>query len=149
MMLYTRHQLLVVLLVVGAAGAGLAVDHWRRAYPDLAERLESADRAWTAPAAGLSGGGCAGRVGARSVVDPERCRRSPRAASTGRVDVNRATAGELEGLPGIGPALASRIVAGRPFADVDELRRVRGLRRATLDRVRPLVSAGSPTLHRE
>ena len=45
MTLYTRHQLLLVLLIVGAAGAGLAIDHWRRASPDLVERLEHADRA--------------------------------------------------------------------------------------------------------
>jgi DNA uptake protein ComE-like DNA-binding protein len=149
MMLYTRHQLLVVLLVVGAAGAGLAVDHWRRAYPDLAARLESADRAWTVPAAGSAAGGCTGQAGARGVSDPARCRGSFRAVSTDRVDVNRATEGELRGLPGIGPALASRIVAARPFADVEELRRVRGLRRTTLEQLRPLVTAGSPALHRE
>src|SRR3954469_6997285 len=45
MTLYTRHQLLLVLLLVGAAGAGLAIDHWRRASPDLVERLERLDRA--------------------------------------------------------------------------------------------------------
>ena len=44
MTLYTRHQLLLVLLLVGAAGAGLAIDHWRRASPELVERLERLDR---------------------------------------------------------------------------------------------------------
>ena len=149
MMLYASQQLLVVLLVVGAAGAGLAVDHWRRAYPDLAERLESADRAWTVPAAGSAAAGCAGHAGGRNVGDPTRCRGSFPAVSTERVDVNRATEGELKGLPGIGPALASRIVAARPFAHVEELRRVRGLRRTTLEQLRPLVTAGTPALHRE
>lgn len=46
-----------------------------------------------------------------------------------KIDVNRATAAELEALPGIGPAVASRIVrsrAGRPFARIDELQ-TRGL----------------------
>jgi DNA uptake protein ComE-like DNA-binding protein len=43
-------------------------------------------------------------------------------------------------LPGVSPALAARIVAARPFADIDELRRVPGLRRGLLERLRPLVA---------
>lgn len=41
-----------------------------------------------------------------------------------RVNINTAEVEELRSLPGIGPALASAIVAGRPFASVDELARV-------------------------
>ncbi len=44
-----------------------------------------------------------------------------------RVDLNRASAAELEGLPGIGPALARRIVAARPFRTVDALDAVKGI----------------------
>lgn len=43
------------------------------------------------------------------------------------VDVNRARPEELASLPGIGPALAERIVAGRPYASIDELDRVSGI----------------------
>jgi competence protein ComEA len=60
--------------------------------------------------------------------------------------VNHAAAEALVRLPGVGPALAARIVAARqalgPFATVDDLRRVRGLGRAKLERLRPLVRAG-------
>jgi competence protein ComEA len=59
------------------------------------------------------------------------------------VDVNRAGRAGLEALPGIGPALAGRIVTDRqetgPYAHVDDLLRVRGIGPATLDRIRPLI----------
>jgi predicted flap endonuclease-1-like 5' DNA nuclease len=43
------------------------------------------------------------------------------------MDLNRAAAIELELLPGIGPALASRIAAERPFSSFAEVDRVRGV----------------------
>lgn len=50
---------------------------------------------------------------------------------TGRVNINRADASELETLPGIGPVLAERIVAHReangPFVTLDDLREVSGI----------------------
>lgn len=125
---YTRRQLLLILLLGGAAGAGLAVDHWRRARPDLADRLEALDR-----------------VGSGEPAPPPPrtpARRARPAPTSGLLDVNRATEPELARLPGVGPALAARIVAARPFAEVDELRRVKGLRRGTLERLRPFVTAG-------
>jgi comEA protein len=69
---------------------------------------------------------------------------SSRAHSAPRpVDLNDATATELIALPGIGPAMAGRILAYRKehgrFASVDDLDRVRGIGPATLRRLRPLV----------
>ncbi|MBP7290775.1 MAG: helix-hairpin-helix domain-containing protein [Nannocystaceae bacterium] len=52
------------------------------------------------------------------------------------VDVNTAGADELASLPGVGPAIAARIVAGRPFVSVDALLRVRGIGPKTLARLR-------------
>jgi competence protein ComEA len=53
------------------------------------------------------------------------------ATGDGRLDLNRATAGELETLPGIGPVLAERIVRHReangPFTDIGQLRDVAGI----------------------
>ncbi len=64
----------------------------------------------------------------------------------GPLDLNHARADDLVRLPGVGPALAARIVAAREaigrFASVDDLDRVPGLGRAKIERLRPLVVAG-------
>lgn len=64
-------------------------------------------------------------------------------ASPARVDVNRASATELETLPGIGPAIAGRIVRDRiesgPYARADDLLRVAGIGPVTLERIRARI----------
>lgn len=63
------------------------------------------------------------------------------------VDVNRATEGELEALPGIGPAIAQAIVAERErrggFSSVEELLEVRGIGEAKLAALIGLVQVTS------
>lgn len=57
----------------------------------------------------------------------------------GAVEVNRATVEELASVPGIGPALAERIVAARPFTSLDDLTRVSGIGPASLEKIRPFL----------
>jgi competence protein ComEA len=65
------------------------------------------------------------------------------AVPSGPIDLNTATVGELEQLPGVGPATASAIVGHRdehgPFASIDDLTDVRGIGPAKLDAIRDLV----------
>ena len=67
-------------------------------------------------------------------------------ADAALIDINAASAQELETLPGIGPVLAGRIVEHReqngPFQRTDQLTAVRGIGAATYERIRPLVAAG-------
>lgn len=66
------------------------------------------------------------------------------AASQGAVNVNQATAKQLEALPGVGKVTAEQIVAYRtqkgPFASVDDLGNVKGIGPKTLEKLRPLVA---------
>lgn len=65
-----------------------------------------------------------------------------RAEPTGPLDLNRAPAFELEGLPGIGEVLARRIIEGRPYSSVDDLERVEGIGEGKLAALRGLVTVG-------
>ncbi len=67
-----------------------------------------------------------------------------RASAPSRIDINSATAAQLEQLPSIGPVTASRIVAYRngngPFVTVDELLEVSGIGSVTLAKISPMVT---------
>jgi len=85
------------------------------------------------------------------------CVKLPRRASAGaaqtparsegsaHVSVNRASRGELEKLPGIGPALAARIDEHRerygPFRRAEHLMLVRGISERRFRQLRPFIDA--------
>ena len=66
-----------------------------------------------------------------------------------QVNLNTASAEELQALPGVGSARAEQIVALRktrgPFRKVDELLEVRGIGPAMLERMRPQVTLSGKT----
>ena len=65
-----------------------------------------------------------------------------------RIDVDRASAQELQRLPGVGPGLARRIVEernrGGPFGDTAALRRVDGIGPSKLRRMAPNLAFSAP-----
>ena len=60
-----------------------------------------------------------------------------RAADAGKLDVNTAAEKQLRDLPGIGPVLAQRIIAARPFRSADDLKKVNGIGDKKYDQIRP------------
>jgi competence protein ComEA len=70
-------------------------------------------------------------------------------APEGVVNVNTATSEQLQLLPGVGPALAERIVAFReangPFRAADELEAVKGIGEKALERLRPYLRVSGET----
>lgn len=69
-------------------------------------------------------------------------------APSGVVNIQTASAEQLQLLPGIGPSKAQAIVAHREqhaFRRVEDLMRVRGIGRATFRRLRSMLSVDGPT----
>lgn len=141
------------LLVTGILGA-MVWGYWRKqalaprrdgfsgevaAAVQATARRDAATAVSTQPKARPGGTAPAAFKPAETVVAG---RPGPSAASTGvRLNVNLASAAELEGLPYIGPELAQRIVVAReaqgPFRAWADLERVRGIGPKTVDRLRP------------
>jgi len=57
--------------------------------------------------------------------------------SEAKLDVNTASQAELENISGIGPVIAQRIIAARPFKSADDLRNVKGIGDKKYAKIRP------------
>jgi hypothetical protein len=60
-------------------------------------------------------------------------------AKAPKVDLNTASQKELEDLPGVGAATASKIIAGRPYSKVSDLEKA-GVAKSTIDKIQKLVT---------
>src|SRR6185437_6000148 len=63
-------------------------------------------------------------------------------ASVSRVDINSASEKDLDTLPGVGPATAKKIIAGRPYSSVSDLSRA-GLPPSTIQKISSRIEVGS------
>ena len=59
---------------------------------------------------------------------------------SGKLNLNTATEAQLESLPKVGPALAARIIAGRPYRSLADLDAVKGVGASLMTTLSPLVS---------
>jgi DNA uptake protein ComE-like DNA-binding protein len=62
-------------------------------------------------------------------------------ASGTKIDLNSASEKELDSLPGVGPATAKKIIAGRPYGSVSDLSKA-GVSSGTITKITPLVAVG-------
>ena len=68
---------------------------------------------------------------------------------THKIDINSASAKELEELPGVGPATAKAIIQFRTksgsFHRVEDLLAIHGISETKLAKMRPYITVGTPT----
>lgn len=64
------------------------------------------------------------------------------------LNLNTATADQLDALPGVGPAMAARILEYRqkngPFKKVEDLMNIRGIGEKNFLKLKPLITVGAP-----
>lgn len=58
------------------------------------------------------------------------------------VNLNTASQADLEALPGVGPATAKKIIAGRPYASVADLAKA-GVPKNTIEKITSMVTVGA------
>ncbi len=153
------------LLQLPGVGAGLAgrIEDYRRKHgefrsvdelrrvggvgPVLLERLRLL--VWVEPAPRAEDGEEASYPGSAAPAPPRAERPGKKVPPPRPVDLNRATAAQLQRLPGIGPKLAARILEARgqrPVRRVEDLQRVPGIKAKKLEQLRPHVTVGGPAL---
>jgi competence protein ComEA len=137
---------LACVIGLGLVGSGVC-DRWIAIRPAKA----------SGAAAGIAGALVPPALASSAEADPSTPASAPPVASSaaspgcdleGRVVLNTATIAELDKLPGIGPSKAEKIVELRTklgrFARLEDLYRIKGIKRRFLERLRPHVWIDPP-----
>jgi hypothetical protein len=138
-----ERQALLFLAAVALLGAGTRLARARRSpvpSEGLERQIAAVERRTDHPVPGKSRRGRARAAIAEST--------DAAATPPARVDLDRASAGMIERLPGIGPALAARIIADRnangPFGCPAALDQVKGIGPAMLRQLDSLTTFSGP-----
>lgn len=104
----------------------------------------SADREWVAKnlnrAAKIIDGGKI-YVPSRSEISSDQIQPFDTAqGKNSKVNINTASSAELESLPGIGPVLASKIISGRPYQTIEELKTRKIVGNALFEKIKDQIS---------
>jgi len=138
---FNRNEQIAILVLVGALLVGTVVSLVDRYDSDRIEDFDVVKAAVPVPGDSVHS---APESAAKPTPEPP----AAAPAALDRVDINRASASDLQRLPRIGPQTAGRIVAYRaahgPFATLDDLTAVRGIGAKTVEGLRKMAVAGPP-----
>lgn len=57
-----------------------------------------------------------------------------------KVNINTATVSELDTLPGVGEAIAKRIIDGRPYSKIEDIKKVKGIGDSIYEEIKDLIT---------
>lgn len=146
----TQSEARVLLVLALLFGLGLGAQQWQAhprplppaAYADATQHFQQASSENIAPTAAPTA------VEAEEPTSKPRKTYRKKALPPAPIDLNTATAGDLQRLPRIGPKLAARILAYREahgsFRRVQDLTRVRGIGQKTLTKLAPYLVVQTP-----
>lgn len=117
----TQAVMLGLCIVIGAIGIGSAL---QRDVPERQTEIEEIDM--------------------KKLEEMLRPPSDPPASIKRQVDINTATAEELDTLPYVGSTTAASIMSHRPYRTIDDLGRVPGLTEWKIDEIRPFAMASGP-----
>lgn len=60
--------------------------------------------------------------------------------TSGKVNINTASSEELDLLPGIGPSYAEKIIQGRPYSKIEDIKKVPGIGDSTFEKIKDQIS---------